>query len=147
MILFWIDEPNQYAYWNDGSFVVSTPSLGTKVSWVGGDHSAITTDQPGIFESKWGPSPVFRHSYENCFFTDNNTRLSYYVKNCSLLGNETMNYSNRTIKTDATVRSCNDLNVRDVTVTDNAELKIEAPGSVKITGGFKVELGSELKIK
>lgn len=57
---------NLETYWSDtdGSYIeVSSESEATKVNWPWGDHSAITTEVPGIFESKLGYGPVVRCNY------------------------------------------------------------------------------------
>jgi len=59
----------------------------------------------------------------------------------------TTNYANKTVNTSKTVFSCTDLNVQDVDVTSGAKLTLDAVGGVNIINDFKVELGSELKIK
>lgn len=56
-------------------------------------------------------------------------------------------FTDRTVTTNQTVVGCTNLNVQNVTVTSNAKLTLDAPGSVIITSDFKVVLGSELKIK
>ena len=57
------------------------------------------------------------------------------------------NYTNPTVTTDTIVKNCSDINVQNVNVSNDAKLKFETPGSVKINGSFKVESGSELRIK
>ena len=56
-------------------------------------------------------------------------------------------FTNQTVATDRTVIGCNNLQVENVTVTNNANLKLDAPGSVRIQSGFKIEAGSSLQIK
>jgi hypothetical protein len=46
-----------------------------------------------------------------------------------------------------TINSCDDINVQNVTVTNNAKLNLKAPGEVTINGPFEVQLGSTLEIK
>ena len=59
----------------------------------------------------------------------------------------TNEFFNHTVMFDAKVEGCNNLNVKNVTVTNNAKLTLDAPGNVTINGPFKVELGSSLKVK
>ena len=59
----------------------------------------------------------------------------------------TTSFVNQIVTTSKIVFSCSDLNVQDVEVKSGAKLNLNAPGTVRIDGPFKVELGSELKIK
>jgi len=59
----------------------------------------------------------------------------------------TTSFVNQTVSANKIVFSCSDLNVQDVNVTNNAKLILDAPGSVKINSGFKMEPGTTLKIK
>jgi hypothetical protein len=135
----WINTPGDDAFWNDNSFISSTPSLGTKVFFASDDHSAITTNQQGILESKWGPSPVFRHTIDDCPY--DHSVLNYYIKNCNV------NFTNQTVTTDTTVTSCGNINVQNVKVQNGAKLTLDAVGEVNIISDFEVELGSEFEIK
>lgn len=56
--------------------LTNTPSEGEKVSFASDDHSAITTSQNGYLKSKWGQSPLFIHSINDCPY--NSTTLRYY---------------------------------------------------------------------
>ena len=80
---YWMNPPNQAAYWNDGSYVKisTTPPAGAKVRYTASDHSAILTSMAGEFSSKWGPGPQFRHSIDDSPFlvTNPTTDLEYYV--------------------------------------------------------------------
>ena len=79
-----------------------------------------------------------------------------------------VNFTGRTVSTSQTVRSCGDINVQNVTVTNGAELTIRArrniniqnvtvinnsklildtAGEVIFAGDFEMSLGSELEIK
>jgi len=58
-----------------------------------------------------------------------------------------VNIQNQTVNTNTTVTTPCDINVQDVTVTNNSKLKLETPGEVTITSGFEVKAGSELQIK
>ena len=81
----------------------------------------------------------------------NNSRLSNWLdpNNTGILVLDgcTATFSNRTVITNQTVVGCNDLEVEDITVTNNARLSLDALGIVRIEGGFKVEIGSSLRIK
>jgi hypothetical protein len=132
----WINTPGDDAFWNDGSYVLCSSSLGTKVSFALGDHSAITTNQQGIFESKWGQVPVFRHTINDCPY--DSSILNYYTA---------ANFTNQTVTSNTTVTSCGDLNVQNVTVTNNAKLTLDAANTTTVNGPFEVQSGSQLEIK
>ena len=71
---------DEHPYWTDGSFIeVSAETYPGKVSWASGDHSAITTDQPGWFISKWNEYPLMKHRWNDSPF--GSTNLKYYVDN------------------------------------------------------------------
>ncbi|MDR3339414.1 MAG: hypothetical protein LBT25_04845 [Candidatus Symbiothrix sp.] len=66
-------------YMSDGSYtLVSQGTYPGKVSWGSGDHSAITTNQQGIFISKWNEWPLMRHAWNYSPFGSSN--LKYYVR-------------------------------------------------------------------
>ena len=52
---------------NNSYTQVSSEVFPGKVFWErpGGDHTAITTEQPGWFISKWNESPLFKHSWND----------------------------------------------------------------------------------
>ncbi|MDR3339127.1 MAG: hypothetical protein LBT25_03355, partial [Candidatus Symbiothrix sp.] len=58
-----------------------------------------------------------------------------------------VNFINQTVTTDTDIVSCGDINVQNVTVTNNAKLTLDAAGEVNIINDFEVELGSEFEIK
>ena len=60
----------------------------------------------------------------------------------------TVNFTSQTVSAaDETVTSCGDIYVKDVTVTNNKKLTLEASGMITIDGDFEVQLGSEFEIK
>lgn len=64
-------------YMTDGSYIkVCNEIYPGKVSWVGGDHSAITTSTPGIWISKWNKWPLIQHSKFDTPFGNN---FAYYA--------------------------------------------------------------------
>jgi hypothetical protein len=76
----WMNDPGDNTYWNDGSYIGSyaVGAANRKVSYVYGDHSAITID--GIyFRSKWGEGPRMRHAYN--YSPYNSSVLNYYQQN------------------------------------------------------------------
>jgi len=56
-------------------------------------------------------------------------------------------FTNQTVTTNTAVTSCGNIIVQNVNVTNNAELKLDAPGSVTFDGPFEVQSGSELEVK
>jgi len=56
-------------------------------------------------------------------------------------------FSNQTITTNRTVIGCQNLEVKNVTVTGGAHLRLDAPGTIRIEPGFRVEPGATLRIK
>jgi hypothetical protein len=60
---------------------------------------------------------------------------------------DTLYFTNQTVTTDTTVTGCGDIDVQNVTVTDNAELTLDATGETFINGLFEVVLGSQLDVK
>jgi len=151
--------PNTYIYtlvvpqyWNDGSYVATTStSAGKKVSYNAHspfDHSAITTNQSGILESKWGYGPVMRHTKENCpyYFSSIPTTVTYYQYN-PLCTSPISSFINQVvINTNQTVTGCI-INAQNVTVTNNKKLVFDGIEGVTINGSFEVQLGSELEVK
>ena len=66
-------------YITDGSYTeVSQETYPGKVFWASGDHTAITTEQQGIFISKWNEWPLMKHAWNYSPFGSNN--LKYYQK-------------------------------------------------------------------
>lgn len=66
-------------YMTDGSYTeVSSGTSPRKVSYHSDDHSAVTTDQSGIFISKWGAWPLMRHASN--YSPYNASSLRYYIK-------------------------------------------------------------------
>ncbi|GHT89045.1 hypothetical protein FACS189474_5320 [Bacteroidia bacterium] len=55
-------------------------------------------------------------------------------------------FTNQTVSSNRTPYSCHNLEVQNVTVTNNAKLTLNAPNRVIINGPFKINSGSQLKI-
>lgn len=73
----WLNTPGDDAFWNDGSYVLTTDmSRAKKVSYASDDHSAIIASQNGYFKSKWGAGPLFIHKPTDCPY--NASTLRYY---------------------------------------------------------------------
>gem|GEM_PF-884656 len=72
-----VDPENIYI--SDSSYTeVSQETYPGKVFWASGDHTAITTEQQGIFISKWNEWPLMKHAWNYSPFGSNN--LKYYQK-------------------------------------------------------------------
>ena len=56
-------------------------------------------------------------------------------------------FSNQTVNSNKTVTGCNDLDVKNVTVTNNAKLILNVAGEIKISKSFEIQPGSQLEIK
>ena len=135
----WINYPQ--AYWTDGSYGLTIESNAEKIFYYDDDHSAIqSTTHPDKYISKWGQLPLMRHSPEYGPYAHMENRR--YYRRC--LPN---NFTNQNVTSDVTIVHCSDINVQNVTVTNNAKLKLETSKAVIITSGFEVKAGSELQIK
>jgi hypothetical protein len=81
----------------------------------------------------------------------NSTRLSNWLDpngtGVPFLDGCGTNFTNRTITINTTFNGCNNVNVQNVTVSNNVKLKLNAPGEVTIDGNFEIGVGSELEIK
>ena len=78
----WMNPPNQKEYWDDGSYlkITTTPPAGAKVRYTTLDHSAITTSTSGVFSSKWGAAPQFKHPVNVGLFPATTSEVEYYVR-------------------------------------------------------------------
>lgn len=56
-------------------------------------------------------------------------------------------YENRTVNSVVSVLGCDTLAVRNVTVTNNGNLTLQAPGYITLNGLFETSLGGVLNIK
>ena len=63
-------------YWLDGSYMGTTSSSATKISYLSDNHSAVRTGTPNTFISKWGSGPLVRHQKDDCPY--NSSSLSYF---------------------------------------------------------------------
>jgi len=95
-------------YWDDGSYVLTTQSLAQKV-WYGScwewdpgagkhldwcNHSAVIYNGPsGIYESKWGKWPLYRHDYDACPY--DYSERQYYKLDLSVSGDFLLCTSNK----------------------------------------------------
>ncbi|MDR2927172.1 MAG: S8 family serine peptidase [Cytophagaceae bacterium] len=57
-----------------------------------------------------------------------------------------VNFTNQTVTTNTTVKSCGDINIENVTVKNGAKLTLDAPGEVNIGNNFEVEEDGEFEI-
>ena len=140
-------------FWEDGSYSETTEADAEKIyyyDYVGDyplgsykteSHSAVKSDTVGMYESKWGIAPLFRHDPDDTPYQ----HLQYrkYYRRCN---GHSFDFINQTVTTDITIK-CNNIYVEGVTVSNNAKLKLETSGEVTIKGPFQIQLGSELKVK
>ena len=143
----WINPgSNLGKYITDSSYVqVPLETFPGKVSWTSTDHSAITTEVPGWFISKWEVGPLCRHYWSYCPY--GSSTLKYYVRNCPTYGITIINLTNQTITTNTTHSACSINIMQNVTVTNNAKLILNRENEVNIIKDFEVQLGSEFEIK
>jgi hypothetical protein len=147
----WI-EPGFYSdlgkFISDDSYVrVDSETFPAKISWTNTDHSGITTPESGLVISKWLIGPLCRHRWDNSPYgtPDSPPSLIYYVRNCDNTGTLIINLENQTITTNQTHTACS-INVKNVKVSNNSKLILDAENEFNIIGEFEVELGSELEI-
>jgi len=101
---------------DDGSYIkVSQETYPGKVYWEGSTHSAITTEEPGWFISKWGEGPLFRHRYDDVY-EEYGTEFNYYAKNCH------NKIENEVICLDRNIVSCGDIEIKNVSILGAAIL-------------------------
>jgi hypothetical protein len=149
----WINAPSAYnsnfgAYMNDGSYIeVPYETFPAKIFWTSDDHSGITTPDAGWVISKWANGPLYRHrwNYGKYGMPDSPPTLKYYVRNCDNTGTLIINLEYQTITTNQTHTACS-INVKDVKVSNNSKLILDAENEFNIIGEFEVGVGSELEI-
>jgi hypothetical protein len=95
----------------------------------------------GKFSVSWSNSTNPKRRLSN-WLDPNNTGVTILDGLCS-----TVNFANQTVNTNTTVTSCNDINIQNITVINDAKLTLNAAGKTVIESDFEVQLGSELEIK
>ena len=71
-------------YWQDGSYgEIASEAAATKVSYVFGNHSAVTTPSSGWFISKWGATSLMKHAWNDCPYDD--SQLKYYAPSLNVI--------------------------------------------------------------
>ena len=130
---------NDIGYIADNSYTqVSSETFPAKVYWDSPeDHSAITTEQPGWFISKWGNGPLCFHSWDDCPYEGT---FKYYVKNCHPL------IQNKTITTNKNIVTCGDLTIQNVIISNGAFVNIIAGESVTLQPNFHATAGTNVVI-
>ena len=72
-------DTDEDVYMTDGSYIQVVSGVAPlKVSYVTDHHSAVTTDESGMFISKWGNLPLMRHASNYCYY--NSADLRYFVR-------------------------------------------------------------------
>jgi hypothetical protein len=95
----------------------------------------------GKISVSWNNSTDPKRRLSN-WLDPNNTGVTVLNGLCA-----TVIFTNQTVSTNTTVTSCGDINVQNVTVTNNAKLTLDASNETVINGEFEVTSGSELEIK
>lgn len=126
-------------YMTDGSYVeVESAVWPGKVSWPSTmNHSAITTEQGGVWISKWGPCPLYKHNWDDSPFGSEN--LKYYKLYHEKILHNTI-YTNL-------LKILSILYLQDVTIKNNVNVHFDIDNNITIEGLFKVGLGSTLIIE
>jgi hypothetical protein len=104
----------------------------------------------------WGTSPTMRSAAAafmqadvNLYNGDHLCKIVARFKEHGLT-DPTINYvvafTNQIVTTDTTVTSCDNINVQNVTITNNTKLTLDAAKTTSIEGWFAVILGSELNV-
>jgi len=128
--------------------------------------TAIPTNTFASYGSVNSAGCPFPGTSKKTEFTDNSTPQAFTWTGLTGIGNPIINiienadrtvsfcifgapfnFTNQTVIINTSVKNCNDINVQDVKVKNNAKLEIDATGEVNINGDFEVESGSELEIK
>jgi hypothetical protein len=146
--LNWMQTPNGYSVTEGGSS--GSPLLNNDHHLLGqlfGGSSVNCSDPPadyamyGKFNISWDYANDPKRRLKD-WLDPNNTGITILDGLCS-----TVNFTNQTVSTNTTVTSCSDINVQNVSVTNDAKLTLDAAGTTTITSDFSVELGSQLEIK
>ena len=73
-------EGDESIYWTDGSYEAVSEANATKVSYAyAGEHSAIRTETPGYYISKWADGPLIYHHKDN-IPTGYGTPTAFYIR-------------------------------------------------------------------
>lgn len=161
----WLGHPYEvWKYWEDGSYVETTEEYAKKIVWFQDygddflppdlyepdlyeDHSCVkSATHPGMYESKWGPYPLFRHLPNDHMFaapdTSYVTVIKYYRKACNtnapdtvitthaVFGDSIMYSGNVTISSGATLTVYNTIKFEE-----NAGIVIQPGGKLVVNGG------------
>jgi len=133
-----VDESNgtiPYISDNYSYKVVSTEAEADMVWWNDGSHSALTTETPGTWRSKWNVGPLVEHDWEDQPY--GTTGLVYY-KRC---GYTITNMYN----TDDLLHYCA-LHLVNSGISSNVDLEIEYEKRILIEGPFNTGTGATLYI-
>jgi len=129
-------------YFVDNSYIeVSSETFPAKVFWdYPEDHSAITTEQPGWFISKWANGPLCYHRWDDCPYHHAGQTFKYYVINCHPL------IEDQTISLDRNIISCGTLTVQDVIISSEVTVNMHAQDEVVLKPGSHAVAGSNVSI-
>jgi hypothetical protein len=139
--LFYYNYPDtiDIPYYVDGSYTqVSSETFPAKVYWDHPEnHSAITTEQPSWFISKWDWGPLCYHRWDDCPYTGT---LKKKKKNCHPV------IQNMSITADRNMNSCGDITFINDTISNNAVVNIHAQDAVYLKPDFRAVAGTNVTI-
>ncbi|GHV08113.1 hypothetical protein FACS1894160_1860 [Bacteroidia bacterium] len=107
-----------------------------------------------IFDSNGDSSSAGSYTYQTTSGLPNgtwNAQMGYGVLNAyeavQAACNTPVAFTNQTVTANTTITSCSDINVQNVTVTNNAKLTLDANDETIINGPFEVVLGAQLEVQ
>ena len=156
-----VEEHSKNLFITDGSYVETTSSdvKATKVSYVGGDHSAVVpfSGNPYVV-SKWGVACLMRHSPTDCPYHDY-SRIAYYKLSMEIMGEEiiqlpgisssvTKTYSLSSVPSGAVVnwRVANGMSILSGQGTSTVDVEIPGVGNYFVGATVINESGLEVPI-
>lgn len=131
-------------YMTDGSYIqVCNEIYPGKVTWVNGDHSAITTSTPGRWISKWNKYPLVEHNKDETPF---GTGYAYYAStkilgSNSILCSGTRDFSVQNIP-QATYTWTYSSNLSPVSLTNSHQFTVQRNGSSNGVAWVEVQVST-----
>ena len=133
---FQTGKPTSELFITEGSYIkVAQETFPGKVYWEGATHSAITTEDPGWFISKWHFEILCRHRWD---YSPYGTDFDYYVRNCH------NKIENETITSDRNIASCGDIEIINVGILNDVNVNVLAEDLVVLKPGFHAITGSNV---
>ncbi len=135
-------------YWIDGCFIqVCNEADADKVHYYCGDHSAVASlTNPGLFESKWGPLSVVRHTRTGVPYSDPTNSVNFYAStkingDITNLCTGTRTYAVKNIS-NATYTWAYSNNLTVVSATNTNQITIDRNGSSNGAAWVEVQISS-----